>query len=134
MTVATPAPNRKAIATSSRRFWKADAKYAGSITETQQGANSAIAPATTAAMTDPPRKTLESTDQSPAGRPARSGVACLDVGQQATSRPRRWFHHMAAGQAPPAMTTAASSKAVSTRSSGSGAGDRLRPNLYYKVS
>lgn len=52
MTVAAPAPNRKVIATSSRRFWKADAKYAGSITETQHGANSAIAPAMTAANDD----------------------------------------------------------------------------------
>jgi len=54
MTVATPAANRKVIATSFRRFWNELAKYAGSITEMQHGANRAMDPATTAATTEPP--------------------------------------------------------------------------------
>ncbi len=61
MTVATPAPKRNVIATRRRRFWKAVAKYPGSITEMQHGANSATEPAITAATSDPPKKMLLST-------------------------------------------------------------------------
>src|SRR5579859_2777817 len=58
ITVATPAAKMKVIATSRRRFWKALAKYAGNMNEMQQGAKSAIPPATTAAITEPPKKML----------------------------------------------------------------------------
>ncbi len=60
MTVATPAAKRNVIATRTGRFWKELAKNAGSITEMQQGANSAITPATSAATTEPPKKMLPS--------------------------------------------------------------------------
>src|SRR6266566_2024362 len=58
MIVATPAAKRNVMATSLGRFWKELAKLAGSMNEMQQGANSASIPATTAAMTEPPKKML----------------------------------------------------------------------------
>ena len=56
MTVATPAKKMAVIATSTERLRKELAKYAGSMTEMQHGANSATTPATKAAKADPPKK------------------------------------------------------------------------------
>src|SRR5207245_9323498 len=52
----SPAAKTKVIATSARLVAKLLAKYAGSITEMQQGANSATVPARNEASTAPPKR------------------------------------------------------------------------------
>jgi hypothetical protein len=66
VTVLDPsAAKTNVIATRTLRFWNERARYAGSITEMQQGAKSARAPATTAAITDSPKKSPLSTVSCP---------------------------------------------------------------------